>query len=374
MINSEIYPWNLELWEQFCTLRKAASLPHALLLTGPSGIGKKALAAAMAKSLLCESRAANGSACGHCVSCRWFEAGNHPDMRLIRPAIVAAREGNENELAESDESIKTTSAETRSGDKKLSKEITIAQVRALADFSALTASRAGIRIALIYPAEAMNVSAANALLKTLEEPSGQFHFFLVADAPHWLLPTLRSRCRIWPVPAPDRSTALQWLKQRKVSAAENKLAALSGAPLTTLEWEDTRYWKIQELLLNALSQPMQIDIPDLAKQLESAIKLNEKENPIGAGYALDLPLVLSWLQRWVLDIVFCHFGVPVRYYPGYKKGIERAKVSAEAGAWLRYWQWLNRVAQDASHPLNLPLFLEDCLLRYPGLNLAYQGD
>jgi hypothetical protein len=118
---------------------------------------------------------------------------------------------------------------------------------------------------------------------------------------------------------------------------------------------------------------MQIDIPDLAKQLESAIKLNEKENQLGAGCTLDLPLVLGWLQRWVLDIVFSHFGVPVSYYPGYKKGIERARVSAETGAWLRYWQWLNRAAQDASHPVNMPLFLEDCLFRYPGLNLAHEG-
>jgi DNA polymerase-3 subunit delta' len=374
MINNEIYPWNQHAWEQFCAQSNGAALPHAFLLTGPSGIGKKALAAAMAQSLLCENRQANGAGCGHCVSCHWFEAGHHPDLRLIRPAIVAAQEGNTDEPGEGDESGNGAPApESAGSDKKLSKEITIAQIRALGDFSGLTAVRGGARIALIYPAEAMNTSAANALLKTLEEPGARFHFFLITDAPHRLLPTIRSRCRVWPVKAPDRIAALEWLKRHQVGQADDKLAALGGSPLAVVGLEQSSYWKTQELLLSALSEPQGMDIPGVAKQLEAAIKLNEKERQTGTQAIINLPLLMAWLQRWTTDVLYCHFRVPIRYYPQRQTALQRTTQSAHLTEWLGYAQWLNRTVREAGHPVNMALFLEDCLLRYPALNLGQKG-
>jgi DNA polymerase-3 subunit delta' len=376
MIKNEIFTWNQGRWERFCSLLQTQTLPHAFLLTGPPGIGKKALAGAMAKSLLCENRLVNGMACGHCASCHWFEAGNHPDLRLIRPALIAAQEGQAEQADEADAMAAAEPAETTAkvgGDKKLSKDISIAQIRALADFSELSSMRSGARIALIYPAETMNLSAANALLKTLEEPGGQFHFFLITDAPHRLLPTIRSRCREWPLAAPDRTTALDWLNKQKIDHADAKLAALGGAPLTVLELEPGSYWKTQDLLLNALSDPRRLDASAVAKQLETAIKLNEKERQAGAGRAVDLTLVVQWLQRWVLDVLYCHFDIPIRYHPQRRAAIEGATISRQLSAWFMYSQWLNRALREASHPVNIALFLEDCLLRYPALHFAEKG-
>jgi DNA polymerase-3 subunit delta' len=373
MINCDIYPWNRELWEQFCVLRQGATLPHAFLLTGASGVGKKALAAAMAKSLLCEKPQANGEACGYCPSCHWFEAGNHPDLRRVRPAMVAAQEGSADESTENVQNSAVVAPEIASSDKKLSKEITIAQIRALRDFCTLTAVRDGPRIALIYPAEAMNISAANALLKTLEEPGAQFHFFLITEAPHRILPTVRSRCRIWPVKTPDKKTALDWLSHHKVSQIESKLAAIGGAPLEVFELENSSYWKTLDLLLTALSEPRRIDIPGLTKQLETAIKWYEKEHQTGASRVVDLAILMGWLQRWTADVLHCHFEVPIRYYPERHIALERNKEEASLSDWLSYAQWLNRAASDASHPVNMALFLEDCLLRYPAFNFTHKG-
>ncbi|MFN7369483.1 MAG: hypothetical protein ACK5SG_04530, partial [Burkholderiales bacterium] len=244
---------------------------------------------------------------------------------------------------------------------------------ALGDFCAMTAVRNGVRIAMIYPAESMNNSAANALLKVLEEPGEQFHFFLITDAPHRLLPTIRSRCRTWPIKAPDRHAALEWLSQHNLDRAEHKLAALGGSPLRLLELEPTAYWDTLDLLLTALSEPARLDAPALAKQLENAIKLNEKERQSGAAHSLDLPLILGWLQRWTLDVLYCQSGVPIRYHPQRQTAIERATVTVHSTAWLNYWHWLNRAVREAHHPVNMALFLEDCLLRYPALNLAHKG-
>jgi DNA polymerase-3 subunit delta' len=373
MINKEIYSWNQGYWAQYCAHLESRTLPHALLLTGAPGIGKKALAASMAESLLCENRSPDGSACGLCASCHWFKAGSHPDLRLIRPALIAAQEGHAEEPGEGDTAGVSGAAEAGGGDKKLSKEISIAQIRALGDFCAMTAVRNGVRIAMIYPAESMNNSAANALLKVLEEPGEQFHFFLITDAPHRLLPTIRSRCRTWLIKAPDRHAALEWLSQHNLDRAEHKLAALGGSPLRLLELEPTAYWDTLDLLLTALSEPAHLDAPALAKQLENAIKLNEKERQSGAAHSLDLPLILGWLQRWTLDVLYCQSGVPIRYHPQRQTAIERATVTVHSTAWLNYWHWLNRAVREAHHPVNMALFLEDCLLRYPALNLAHKG-
>lgn len=367
MINN-IFPWQESAWRAFADLLNEGRLPHALLLTGPAGIGKKAFASAMAKSVLCERRQTQAQACGVCASCRWFDAGSHPDLRRVRPALWAAYEGAENDTEEGGEAPESEGA----SDKKLSKDISIAHIRALADFAALSASRNGLRVALVYPAEAMNVSAANALLKTLEEPSGSFLFLLVSDAPHRLLPTIRSRCRSWPLTAPTREIALAWLEQQRMTQAEQKWAALGGAPLAVCEYEATTFWKTQDLLLTALSDPVRLDAPTLAKQLESAIKQNDKERQSGAARAVDLPLVVGWLQRWTADVLYCHFGAPIRYYPHRADAVQRSAAHAPQ-AWLVYAQWLTRAQREASHPVNTVLFLEDCLLRCPAAWPAAKG-
>ncbi|HMV01241.1 MAG TPA: DNA polymerase III subunit delta', partial [Rhodocyclaceae bacterium] len=148
-------------------MARRTRLPHALLLAGPRGLGKFALAQAFASGLLCEQPGMDGRSCGTCIACGWMAQGNHPDFRLLQPEALAA--GDEG-------------ADEGKGDKKkASQQITIDQVRELDDFLNVGTHRSGLRVILVHPAEAMNRSTANALLKSLEEPGAGTVFLLVSD-------------------------------------------------------------------------------------------------------------------------------------------------------------------------------------------------
>ena len=155
----QLYPWQDEIWQRMQDLR--SRLPNALLLKGAEGIGKLDLAMDFAQSILCEAPLASGFACETCPSCHWFAQESNPDFRLIQP-----------------DALSDDTAEKESG-KKASKEISVDQIRALSSFSNLSAHSGRYRVVLIHPAEAMNNNSANALLKTLEEPTDKLLFILV---------------------------------------------------------------------------------------------------------------------------------------------------------------------------------------------------
>src|SRR6478736_8584092 len=157
-----IFPWHADAWLQLQLMRER--LPHAILFHGPEGIGKTAFAERFAQSVLCQSPLTDGHACGSCESCNWFQQYNHPDYRRVRPEILE-EDGGSDDSAEEGESKKPGKAA-----KNPSKEIKIDQIRALADFMNISTHRQGMRVVLLYPAEALNTASANALLKTLEEP------------------------------------------------------------------------------------------------------------------------------------------------------------------------------------------------------------
>jgi len=170
-----IYPWQTDDWQRLQQLR--AHWPHALLLHGEAGIGKLQFAQHLAQGLLCEMAAPNGEPCGTCRACLWFSQGNHPDYRAVLPEALAG-------LAAGSADAADASADKADGDegKKTrtpSKEIKIEQVRALLDFCGVGSHRGGMRVVVLYPAEALNVAAANALLKTLEEPPSGVVFLMV---------------------------------------------------------------------------------------------------------------------------------------------------------------------------------------------------
>jgi DNA polymerase-3 subunit delta' len=164
------YPWLDTAWQRLLTTR--ARPAQALLLAGPRGVGKGALALAWAQALLCESPAADGGACGQCAACHWFDAGSHPDFRHVTLQEKTSKEG-----------------ETR-----LATAIEVEQAREAVDFVQLSTYRAGFRVVVVDPADSLNLAAANALLKVLEEPPLNTVFVLVSDQPRRLLPTIRSRC------------------------------------------------------------------------------------------------------------------------------------------------------------------------------------
>lgn len=212
-------PWHMSQLSQLLDQQQQGRLPHALLLSGPAGIGKRRLAESFAQTLLCEKPV--GVPCGQCQGCQLSSAGTHPDFHTLTP---------------------------ESG----SKVIKIDQVRQLVSFATRTAQYQGYRVAIIAPAEALNRNAQNALLKTLEEPGEKTVLLLVSDQPSLLLPTIRSRCQQRTLPLPPSDEAQQWLADQVGDAAPALLNAAQGAPLRALALEQSEWFADRKALLAAL--------------------------------------------------------------------------------------------------------------------------
>ena len=165
-----IHPWTDPILDS--VRARLERLPHALLIHGPRGVGKLALAERIARLLLCEHADPGKRPCGSCSACRWLAAGNHPDLRRLEPEILTKEPPPE--LQEEAPREKT---------RKPSVVIKIEQVRELADFLYVGSHRGRLRVALVHPAEDMNENASNALLKGLEEPPAGAVFLLVSHRP-----------------------------------------------------------------------------------------------------------------------------------------------------------------------------------------------
>lgn len=195
------YPWQHNIWAKLCETVASGTLPHALLINGPEGVGVESLSQAVARYLLCQSPLED-VACGRCRSCTLLNSGMHPDLLLIS--------------LEEDAS-----------------QIKVDQIRRCVEFDAKTAHFDNYKVVLISSAEAMNANAANALLKNLEEPLGKTRFLLSCEHVDSLLPTIRSRCQKISVPLPDRERALDWLANETDNNIELEawLIRFGGAPL-----------------------------------------------------------------------------------------------------------------------------------------------
>ena len=312
-----MHPWNVPLFEAL--RQRAGRLPHALLIHGPRGIGKAALAEHIARFLLCE--AADGRPCGRCEGCRWFAAGSHPDFRRLEPEALAAEPPVD--LAEDGE------APARRA--KPSLDIKVEQVRELAGFLGVGSHRGRARVALVHPAEDMNPNAANALLKALEEPPAGAVFLLVSHRADRLLPTIRSRCVAVAVPLPPPEAALAWLSGQGVPKADRWLAYAGGAPLRALECAANA-----PTLERLLAQPGPVEDRD------------------------ELALLAEALQKVALDRALGAFGLAPKYRTG-----GPAPDPAQARAWLAYARYMGEQRLLCRHPLNPKLFSAEMLASMP---------
>jgi DNA polymerase III subunit delta' len=361
-----MFPWQSEVFAELTQRLARGRLPHALLFAGPGGTGKRQFARAFAHSLLCEQRGADGTPCGTCASCRLLAAGTHPDLHALRPPLLALAEGVAAE-AESDAAPDedATGGEAAGSKTKASAEISVAQVRALSEALSVAAHRGGVRVALVYPADAMNAIAANALLKTLEEPGERVVFLLVSDAPHRLLSTIRSRCQVVPMPIPERSVALAWLAEQG-GVTDEQLALVGGAPVRAAELAATTYWQIHAALTQALALGPQIDAIATARLLETEIKRQDREAQTGTPRVVDLRVVISWLQRWMHDAIRARLTQTIGYHRSACDAVDRVACVPLARL-MTFHAWLGDAARQAGHPVNAQLFLEDSLLRYRAL-------
>jgi DNA polymerase-3 subunit delta' len=250
-----LQPWLADNWRQLATALAQQRLHHGLLFAAPAGYGKRGLANALAAAALCQQRLPDGHACGHCRACLLVAAGTHPDFTRV-------------------------TFELRD-DGKPRTEITIDQMRNLSQRLAMSSQFGGLQIALVDPADRLNASAANALLKTLEEPASATIILLVADDASRLPATIRSRCQRIDVHVPAREEALRWLREQRLDGADANAAldASLGNPGQALAWsaDDTL------ALRNACAD----DLSALARGRRSALEVAE-------AWAADRPDTRLW--------------------------------------------------------------------------------
>ena len=249
-----MYPWLSEPLRALLPLIARRQLAHGLLIKGAAGLGKLSLAQHVAQALLCQQEISAGELaavdlsssgfspsqlcqhtyaeqieglpCGQCHACRLVAAGTHSDLHLI-------------------------SSETRS--------IGVDSIRQLSQVLSDSPRLGRAKVAIINDAEKMTEAAANALLKTLEEPAGQSTLLLVSAYPERLLPTIRSRCQQWLVPLPAPAVALAWLAEQGLAASSQSswLGALNvnqGSPLATLAYLQAGQDAGRHALLEQFSQ------------------------------------------------------------------------------------------------------------------------
>lgn len=320
------YPWLESLWQGLMQRKEEGRLPHALLFTGPAGLGKQQLAIGLARSILCENPGDGGAACGHCRSCQLFSVGNHPDYFVIEP-----EEGK--------------------------KSIAVDQIRQLDSFQALKGHYGRGKVILITPADWMNANAANALLKTLEEPTPGTVLILSTDRPMALLATIRSRCQSVAFQPVAPGVAIQWLNEQLTEPADEQslLAIAGGSPLVALKWANEGYLERHEKLFKQLEQ-----ISKGAEPVSLASEWVDKSD----HYAL------IWLYGWLSDMVRLKMnpGAAVVSSPNLRG---RLQAQAERVDLKALFQLLERV-QEARRLLHTQvsqlLMMEELLIAWSRVN------
>jgi len=321
------YPWLESAWQRLLATR--ARPAQALLLAGPRGVGKSELAQAWAQALLCEAPQPDGAACGSCPACHWFETGAHPDFRLVTLQEKTSKEGE----------IRMATA------------IEVDQARETVDFVQLSTYRAGFRVVRVDPADSLNLAAANALLKVLEEPPLNTVFVLVSDQPRRLLPTIRSRCTRLDIGLPPVEQAAQWLAGQGVDDAVNLLSLSGGTPLDAQRWADGGELDERRAVLQDLARPDQID-------------------PVTLGERWKAVSPQTWhnvAYKWLGDLLAVKLQGKVQFNRDFSEVLARLGKQADLAKLLALAKTQANEGRILAHPLNRTLQLEVWLIQYQHL-------
>ncbi len=259
---NRLWPWQQAQWSRLNIAREHGRLPHALLMTGPAGLGKLEFARLLGNSLVCESPDAQCMPCGACRQCKLVAAGNHPDIKEVSP-------------------------------EEAGKAIKVDAIRELVNQSILSVAEARYRVFIIRPAEAMGMAAANALLKTLEEPIDRTLLILISTNSGQLLATIKSRCQQLAFAIPPRALAKDWLSERigkDQTQSADLLQLARGAPLLARQMAESDELQSYNQLLKEflLLTGMSAEPVMLAGQWQKQ---------------QDLSVLLSYMKRWLMDII-----------------------------------------------------------------------
>ena len=281
-------------------------LSHALLITGSPGQGGEWLAYWLAASFYCQATSSSSRPCGECRSCQRVIADEQPDCLVLRPI-------------------------------EDSKEIRVDQVRELTAELALTAHGAGRKVAIISPAEKLNRSAANALLKTLEEPTRGAVLILVSGEANRLPPTVQSRCTRVRIAAPTEDSLVQWLRSQRDNSIDwgRVLAVIGANPLVALEVDSAAIVALYDETVRALERARSGTLD----AIETA-EIWGKED-----YALRIACMEHWLMQQL------------------RQSVASGKTEVAARL-LDLQEPLREARQWIDSPINKPLALERLLWRF----------
>jgi DNA polymerase-3 subunit delta' len=317
-----LYPWLEPYWQKMLDVIARGRLPHGLLIIGQRGVGKLAFAEALAALLLCEGSDAQARPCGTCPGCNQYRAGSHPDRLTITP--------------EEDSQV-----------------IRVDQVRELGEKLALSSHRAGFKVAVMHPAEAMNINAANSLLKTLEEPSDNTVLILVSAQPARLPATIRSRCQQLRITAPEPGQVLDWLAGRLNGEDPGPYLQLAnGAPLEALRLAEAQVIKQRQQQFQALVGMFEGRVDPLV---------------VAADWSRDESLQpLRWLREWLMDLIRIrttgHTG-SVRSVD-LVEGLVQLATRIDCRGLFRQLDGINRLLRSNDGSLNRQLMTEDIVLAW----------
>jgi DNA polymerase III subunit delta' len=322
------FPWHEAAVRDALALRGA----HAQLLHGQDATELFELAMTLARAWLCESggpSARTGLPCGVCSSCRMCIARSHPDMLVLLPDAMRESLGWSNVSTADDETAATTS-----GRSKPSREIKVEDVRVAIAFAQSTSARGVGRVVVLYPGDRMNVVAAHALLKTLEEPFGQTRFLLCSTRPDTLLPTIRSRCQAFALRLAPPAEAIAWLEQQGVEQAEIMLAACGGCANDVLD-----------SLRRGVDAATWLKLPQRVLQRDT-----------GAFADWTVAQMVDALQRLAHDCTCVAIGAAPRYFPA-----QCLPTSCNVAVLTQWGADLRRDARFSEHPWNAALKLDSLL-------------
>lgn len=326
-------PWQQAIFDSSVQAHSQGRLGHALLLVGPARMGKHAVAEALAKRLLCSAPRADGFACGLCRSCQLFPA------QIIGLATTQAHAD-----------LQRIGLEPNEKGDKLRSEISVEQIRRLSQWFSLTAQFGGAQVAIVEPADLMNMAASNALLKTLEEPSANRFLLLVTSRPGRLPATIRSRCQRLDFRLPAMAQAQAWLRGQGFSDVdiEAALSAARGNPGLAAEWLNTGGLELRREVL---------------KQLDE----------VAAGRAGPIEVAQQWLsdQAGELRLRFAaDFALEVarRELATVAGGGGRPALPADIGRISNWFDALNRTREQLAAPLRNDLVLAGLLREWRNMN------
>ena len=321
------YPWQQANWHNLSTSLNNNQLAHALLFHGASGTGKRDFAHHFAHWLLCEQPDSE-QACGQCKACQLLQAESNPDFLQLSP------EGD-------------------------SREIKVDQVRALIDKLALTQHSTGTRVVIISPADAMNISASNSLLKTLEEPSPGTILLLVTDRPSALSATIRSRCQQIRFDLPAKELALQWMTQQQLDNPELLYRLSAGAPLAARALAEEDGLQIRQQLFENWQQLAQGKV-DPVTSADMWLK---------TGFRNKDRLPLYWVSSWIIDMIRSLQGAGIESMDNvdYAKNLHQMALQTDLKALYDLYDRVNETLRMSESPVNLLNLVEGLLIIWSGL-------